>query len=417
MTISLLKSTPHVSGSIVLTGSKSLSNRTLIIQALSSLNVELLNCSNSDDTQHLQKALDSIRQKQHTIIDVGHAGTDLRFLTALLSITNGEFVLTGSERLQQRPIEPLVTVLQQLGATINYEKTQGFPPLRIIGKTINGGAVDLPSSISSQFVSALLMVAPYFKNGLTLHLIGDLVSKPYVDMTIDVMKHFNGEVEWKKNTIVVSPKAYEYKGLSHTIESDWSAASYYYSFIALSPMGTSVSLSILYKNGLQADALCATIYEYFGVTTQFEEDKIIITKSTLHQKNTLVLDFINHPDIAQTIACTCLGLNISFEFTGLQTLIVKETNRIQALQTEFQKFGEALLTTKNSLSYHSQQQSATLETPICIDTYSDHRMAMSFAPLCLVYDGLVINEAEVVSKSYPYFWDDIEKIGITVLRT
>ena len=417
MTISLYKPQQTISQRVALTGSKSLSNRILIIKALSKFDVELLNCSDSDDTLHLQKALATIKQKTNTTIDVGHAGTDMRFLTALLSISDGEFALTGSERLQQRPIGPLVEVLQQLGATISYENQPGFPPLKITGKDLNGGVVNISGNISSQFISALLMVAPYFKNGLTLNLIDDIVSKPYIDMTIDLMKQFNSEVKWKKNTIVISPKAYEYKALPFTIESDWSSASYYYSLVALSPIGTSISLSILHKNSLQADSQCASIYEYFGVTTQFESNQISITKSTIHQQNSLELDFINHPDIAQTIACTCLGLNVSFEFTGLQTLIVKETNRIDALQTEFKKFGKTLLTTKNSLSYNSHQPSESTKTPICIDTYNDHRMAMSFAPLCLLYDGLVIKEAEVVSKSYPQFWNDLEKIGITISQT
>lgn len=412
--IVLHKPSTPINGSIQLSGSKSLSNRALIIKALSKLTFELNNISESDDTKHLQKALELISENGNkiTTIDVGHAGTDMRFLTALLSITQGKYILTGSERLQKRPIAPLVKALRELGAIIHYEKNEGYPPIKIIGKKLDGGKLTIASHVSSQFISALLMIASCLKNGLELELVGETVSTPYIAMTIDVMKTFGAEVLWSNKTITIKPSGYIFEKNNFDIESDWSSASYFYSLVALSPIGTRIQISTLQKTSLQADAFCATIYRYFGVETVFNTSTIELIKKENHQTEVLKLDFMNCPDIAQTLACTCLGLNSSFEFTGLQTLVVKETNRIDALKNEFLKFNKTLSITHQSISFDSNQNNKSFEKPIIIDTYNDHRMAMAFAPLCLVYDNIQINDSEVVSKSYPNFWNDLKSIGI-----
>ncbi len=412
----LKKPTQPISGNIQLSGSKSISNRVLIIQALSKLHFKINNLSESDDTKHLQKALELITENSNRIktIDVGHAGTDMRFLTALLSITEGEFILTGSDRLKQRPFKPLVSALLELGADINYLNKNGFPPLKITGKTLQGKKLNIDSHISSQFISAILMIAPYIKNGLKLELVGTSVSVPYINMTIDIMKTFGASVEWNENLITIKPAPYNYPENNFNIESDWSSASYYYSIVALSPIGTRIQISTLQKNSLQPDSACSIIYNGFGVETIFNNNTIELHKKENHQTEILKIDFITCPDIAQTIACTCLALNRGFDFTGLQTLVVKETNRIEALKNEFQKFNKTLHTTESSISFHVNEKNESLETPIEIDTYNDHRMAMAFAPLCLIYNNLQINNADVVSKSYPAFWEDLKRLEISI---
>lgn len=410
----LKKPTQLISGNIQLSGSKSLSNRVLIIQTLSKLHFKINNLSDSDDTKHLQNALEIIADNSNETktIDVGHAGTDMRFLTALLAITNGSFILTGSERLQQRPIKPLVSALLELGADINYLNKEGFPPLKINGKSLQAKKLSIESHISSQFISAILMIAPYLKNGLELKLVGSSVSVPYINMTVDLMKTFGSSVEWNENLISIKPAPYNYSEINFNIESDWSSASYYYSLVALSPIGTRIQISTLQKNSLQSDSACSIIYNDFGVETVFNNDIIELQKKENHKTKILKLDFITCPDIAQTIACTCLALNRGFVFTGLQTLVVKETNRIEALKNEFLKFNKTLHITESSISFHANEKNEPLETPIIIDTYNDHRMAMAFAPLCLIYNNLQINNADVVSKSYPTFWEDLKDIGI-----
>lgn len=412
-----LKKSSLINGQVNLSGSKSISNRVLIIRALGQLKFETQNLSESDDTKHLQLALENIQNSSTNniqTINVGHAGTDMRFLTALLAITNGDVFLTGSERLQQRPIAPLVDALQQLGADVKYQNKQGYPPLQIKGKELMGGKLSIASNISSQFISALLLIAPYLKNGLKLELNNERVSVPYIKMTIATMQRFGAEVFWNNNTINVKAIPYVFKMPVFNIEGDWSSASYYYSLIALSDIGTGLTLTALEKNSLQADALCATIYEHFGVDTIFEIGQISIIKKREHKHTKLIVDFLNCPDIAQTVACTCLGLNISFDFTGLQTLKVKETDRITALQQEFLKFNKTVLATENRLLFDADKNPESSKDPIIIDTYNDHRMAMAFAPLCLVYKTIQINNAEVVSKSYPNFWEDLVQIGIAI---
>lgn len=408
MNLKLHKPINSVSGTINLPGSKSISNRILIIKALSGLDFLIQNLSDSDDTKHLKEAIENY--STYSIINVGHAGTDMRFLTAFLSIKNGDYELTGSERLQQRPIKDLVDVLKTLGADIYYKNNEGFPPLQINGKQLQGGAVEISGKISSQFITALLLVAPYFTKGLELTIKDELVSKPYVHMTIELMKEFGASVIWKDNKIIVEPIPYTYHKKEFIVEGDWSAASYYYSVVALSKIGTQLSIQGLFENSLQADDVCSNIYKNFGVKTTFNDNEIVISKNSKANTSLLELDFIECPDITQTIVCSCIGLNFPFKFTGLQTLKVKETDRITALQNELQKIGCAIEITDTSIQWTATKSEAI--DNLSVATYNDHRMAMSFAPLCLLVDNVIVENAEVVSKSYPMFWEHLKSIGI-----
>ena len=409
MNLKLHKPINAVSGIIKLPGSKSISNRILIIKALSGLDFEIENLSDSDDTTHLKNALQN--HATHSIINVGHAGTDMRFLTAFLALKNGDYELTGSERLQQRPIKDLVDTLRTLGADIIYKKNEGFPPLHIKGKQLLGGAVEISGNVSSQFITALLLVAPYLKNGLELTIKDELVSKPYVHMTIEIMKEFGASVIWNDNKIIVEPISYTYNKKEFVIESDWSSASYYYSIVALSKIGTQLSIKGLFENSLQADTVCKDIYKNLGVQTTFKNDEITISKNSEANLSLLELNFIQCPDIAQTVVCTCIELNVPVKFTGLQTLKVKETDRITALQNELNKFGYAIEITNNSIQWNGNQSLNKLVSN-SVATYNDHRMAMSFAPLSLLVDNIIIENTEVVSKSYPLFWEHLKSIGI-----
>lgn len=398
---------------IRLPGSKSISNRVLLIKALSGLSFEIENLSDSDDTEHLQKALDTVRQTGFATINIGHAGTDMRFLTAFLASQKGSYELTGSQRMQQRPIKELVEVLKSLGADIVYKNENGYPPLLIHGKSIEGGKASINGGISSQFVSSLLLVSPYFAKGLELQITGDIVSEPYIHMTVELMKVFGANVTRNENVIAVKPVPYTYNQNQFTIESDWSAASYYYSIIALSEIGTSMTLSKLFCNSLQADVACAEIYKDFGLQTRYAENEMTITKTQVMSDDLFEYDFTACPDIAQTLACTCVGLNRAFRFRGLRTLKVKETDRIIALQKELSKFGFEVLVTESTMECQTFLKTPADRT-IEIETYNDHRMAMSFAPLCLVTGKLMIKDEEVVAKSYPRFWNDLEKAGFAI---
>ncbi|MBK6983576.1 MAG: 3-phosphoshikimate 1-carboxyvinyltransferase [Bacteroidetes bacterium] len=408
MNLKLHKASSINHSTIHLPGSKSISNRILIIKALSGLDFKIKNSSDSDDTKHLNEALD--HYKNSNLINVGHAGTDMRFLTAFLALKNGSYELTGSDRLQQRPVKDLVEVLKTLGADINYKNKEGYPPLLISGKQLSGGTVEISGSVSSQFITALLLVAPYFTNGLELTIIGDLVSKPYVNMTIELMKEFGASVIWKDHEICVQPVPYTYTKKEFLVESDWSAASYYYSIAALSKLNTSLSINGLFQKSLQADSVCTEIYKNFGVTTSYSENEITITKSTTVSKSELEYNFIECPDIAQTVVCTNVGLQIPFTFTGLQTLKVKETDRIVALKNEFAKFGIELVVSDNSIQWLVTK--SLNNSNVSIATYNDHRMAMSFATLSVLLDEVIIEDANVVSKSYPLFWEHLKCIGI-----
>jgi 3-phosphoshikimate 1-carboxyvinyltransferase len=334
----------------------------------------------------------------------------MRFLSAFLSLKNGEYELTGSKRLQQRPIKDLVDTLRILGADIQYKKYEGFPPLQIKGKQLQGGEAEISGKVSSQFISALLLVAPYLKNGLELTIKDELVSKPYVHMTIELMKEFGASVTWNDHKIMVSPSPYTYDKREFIVESDWSAASYYYSLVSLSNTGTQLTIKSLFKNSLQADSASEIIYRNFGIETNFSDNEITISKISEDITSELKLDFIQCPDIAQTIVCTCIGLEVPFKFIGLQTLKVKETDRIVALQNEVKKFGYIIET--NDHSIESRNEKTVANNHLSILTYNDHRMAMSFAPLCLLHENIIIKNAEVVSKSYPLFWEHLKSIRI-----
>ena len=335
----------------------------------------------------------------------------MRFLTAYLALKKGDYELTGSERLQQRPIKDLVDTLRILGADIAYNNKEGFPPLQINGKQLLGGSVEISGKVSSQFITALLLIAPYLTEGLDLTIKDELVSKPYVHMTIELMKEFGASVTWNDNKVVVEPIPYNYHKKEFIVESDWSAVSYYYSIVALSKIDTQLTIKSLFENSLQADSACTIIYKNFGVETHFNDNEITISKISEVSTSELKLDFIQCPDIAQTVVCTCIGLNVPFHFTGLQTLKVKETDRIVALQNELKKFGYAIEITDNSMQWQKVKSEPTDCLPVA--TYNDHRMAMSFAPLCLLFENIIIENAEVVSKSYPLFWEHLKSIGIS----
>jgi len=390
---------------IQVTGSKSESNRLLILQALFP-EIAIANLSESDDTQYLKKALES----EDEVVDIHHAGTAMRFLTAYFATQPGrEVVLTGSPRMQERPIGILVDALRQLGANISYEKNEGFPPLRIKGSQIHQSKVTIQANTSSQYISALLLVAPSLANGLEVALVGEITSVPYLRMTLELLERAGIKTDFNGNKISV-PAVTSVKRQTLTVESDWSSASYFYSIAALSD-GMSIKLTSYRSKSLQGDAELAKIYELFGVKTSFitEEQAIVIEK--LHHpkfKNPIKLDLINTPDIAQTIAVTCFGLGIGCKLKGLHTLKIKETDRLVALKVELEKLGAEVKIDNKSLKLAASNQ---IHENCTIHTYNDHRMAMAFAPLALK-TSLTIDDCMVVSKSFPSFWDDLKSMGI-----
>ncbi|RUA08179.1 MAG: 3-phosphoshikimate 1-carboxyvinyltransferase [Flavobacteriia bacterium] len=383
---------------ITISGSKSESNRMLILQKIFP-NIVLRNLSDSDDTQHLLKALNS----QNNTIDIGHAGTAMRFLTAYFSVKeNSDIILTGSERMQNRPVKILVDALKELGADISYLKNDGFPPLRIKGKELARNKVKIKGNVSSQYISALILIAAGLPKGLEIELLGKITSVPYIKMTLALLNQIGIETQWEDKIIKIAKKE-KIEDIVLTVESDWSSASYFFSLIALSDNKT-IQLSAYKKNSLQGDSSLVEIYKHFGVETGFEENTIILHKHPKEIKH-LNLDLVNSPDLAQTIAVSCFGLGISCDLTGLHTLKIKETDRLVALQNELQKLGAEVEITDKSLHLKASHQ---IKKNISIKTYDDHRMAMAFAPLSLKVP-IKIENAEVVSKSYPDFWNDLEK--------
>lgn len=402
-----------INSTLKVAGSKSISNRCLVMNELLRLNRTFNNVSNSEDTQLLLKAFEQIKNKNTGTINVHHAGTDMRFLTAVLSVTEGEWILTGSERMKQRPIGELVSALKVLGANIEYLEKENFPPLKLNGSRLQGGSIEIDSSISSQFVSALLLAGSVFEKGLTVKLKGKVVSRPYIDMTIALLKEFGVLISESQNTISLKKVDPLNVKPQIVIESDWSSASYWYSICALAQQAEIVLRNFNIKS-LQADSVLPEIYKELGVRTIFKENSIILS----HMKPTCAefnYDFTNCPDIAQTIAVTCFGLGISAKLTGLSTLKLKETDRILALKTELEKMGARVEISSTTLSVLPLLggKSRTLNKA-AINTYNDHRMAMSFAPLALVYKNISINDPEVVNKSYPEFWDDLKSVGFSV---
>lgn len=399
---------------VAITGSKSETNRLLLLQALYP-NITLENTSNSDDSEVMINALQksSILNPQSSIVDVHHAGTAMRFLTAYFAIKeNSEVVLTGSSRMKERPIKILVEALIQLGATITYEENEGFPPIKIVGKKLSKSQVSLPANISSQYISALLLIAPKLENGLELALEGEITSVPYINMTLGLLNEIGVETSFLGNVITVKPKL-SIVNRQLSIESDWSSVSYFYSIVALSEVGTQITLSTYKQNSLQGDSVLAEIYQSFGVMTSFNEDNFITISKINNQHSAEVnFDLNNSPDIAQTIAVTCFGLGMGCHLTGLHTLKIKETDRLEALKTELSKLGAKITVTNDALTI---EQSNNIKSNIEIATYQDHRMAMAFAPLALK-TTLVISDAEVVSKSYPTFWKDLKTIGFSIFE-
>ena len=402
MKLKIQNSNKEANGDLTITGSKSESNRLLIIQALYP-QIEIHNLSKSDDSK---VTLEGLKSKKN-VIDINHAGTAMRFLTAYFAIQpHREIVLTGSNRMQERPIKLLVEALNSLGADITYEKEPGFPPLIIRGKEISINRVSLPANISSQYISALMLVAPALKNGLKIDLIGETTSFPYIKMTQSIMDQLGFETAFEKNQISI--KSASSVKINHwKIESDWSSASYFYSIVALADR-SEISLKSFFEESKQGDAALTEIYEKFGVKTTYSNGKIILSKITdFNPPNFITLNLKNTPDLAQTIAVTCLGLNIDCKLSGLHTLRIKETNRLAALKTEIEKLGGNVRITDRSLELLN---TGKINENILIDTYNDHRMAMAFAPLGLRVP-IKINNPKVVSKSYPDFWDDLQKIG------
>ena len=396
----------EINTEILLPSSKSISNRALILNALSLNASPIANLSDCEDTQVIIDAFNS----NSNVFDIKAAGTAMRFLTAFLAGVEGEWTIKGSPRMHDRPIYPLVDTLKTLGADIEYIEKKGYPPLKIKGKQLRGGEVFLAGNISSQFLSALLMIAPVMNNGLTINIENGVVSKPYIYLTIKLMEKYGVKVKWKDESLMVKPKAY--KPFALTVESDWSAASYWYEMVALLPIGSCVKLLGLEKESLQGDSKTAELFEYLGVSTQFVADGVIISK-TKKPIERFFYDFINEPDLAQTFAVTCCLLNVRFLFSGLKTLKIKETDRVNALIVELRKLGfELQESKKNTLGWDGERCDAEVN-PV-IDTYDDHRMAMAFAPAAIQYPSLMINEPGVVAKSYPRFWDDLRKAGFGV---
>ncbi|WP_395077665.1 3-phosphoshikimate 1-carboxyvinyltransferase [Flavobacterium sp.] len=399
---------------LAITGSKSETNRLLLLQALYP-NITLENTSNSDDSEVMTKALQTNKQQatSNNQIDIHHAGTAMRFLTAYFAQKEGsEVVLTGSSRMQERPIEILVDALKQLGANIEYVNNYGFPPISIWGKKITKNKVNLSANISSQYISALLLVAPKLENGLELTLEGEITSIPYIKMTLALLNEIGVETSFIENKISVSPK-FVIRNFKFVIESDWSSASYFYSIIALSEIGTQITLSSYKKNSLQGDSALVEIYKDFGVDTIFNSNKTIsISKTNQHNLQLTTYNLNNAPDIAQTIAVTCFGLGVACHLTGLHTLKIKETDRLEALKTELTKLGAQISVTNDSLTL---DPSSKINSDIKIATYQDHRMAMAFAPLA-VKTNIIIEDAEVVSKSFPSFWSDLKSIGFQIME-
>jgi 3-phosphoshikimate 1-carboxyvinyltransferase len=390
---------------ITISGSKSESNRLLILQNLFS-EISIENLSDSDDSIHMQHALST----KDEVVDIGHAGTAMRFLTSYFAVkSDREVVLTGSERMQNRPIEILVNALKDLGADISYEAKVGYPPIRIKGKNNIKEKVQINGNVSSQYISSLLLIASKLENGLEIELVGKITSIPYINMTLSLLNQLAIETRFEGNIIKVFPKEAIQKQ-TVVVESDWSSASYFYSIIASAAIDSSIKLSAYKEESLQGDSCLAEIYAHFGVATIFGKDCITLKKEGKTNAETLAINLKNAPDIAQTIAVTCFSEGISCNLTGLHTLKIKETDRLEALKEELTNLGALISVTNDSLHL---ERSSKINENIAIKTYNDHRMAMAFAPLALKVPIKILN-AEVVTKSFQKFWDDMQQIGIKI---
>lgn len=392
--------------SVKLPASKSISNRALILNALSYSPFEVENLSDCDDTNSMTRVLNSNDRD----FDIGAAGTTMRFLTAFLSKVVGEWTLTGSERMKKRPIKVLVEALNSIGANVEYMENEGFPPLRIKGCALRGGEIALPGDVSSQYISALLMIAPLTEQGLTLRLEGKIISRPYIELTLGLMAQYGVRASWIGNTIKVEPQ--EYQPVPFKVESDWSAASYWYGMMALTDRAE-IELLGLFKKSLQGDSAGARLFAQLGVATTFTDRGVRLRRNG-ERPVKLVYDFVDQPDLAQTFTVVCALMEIPFRFSGLRSLRIKETDRIAALQQELAKLGYVVRDYDDSILEWNGERREPEANPV-IKTYEDHRMAMSFALAALKRpEGIRIAEPGVVSKSYPHFWDDLREAGFRI---
>lgn len=404
----------RVHTAVSLPSSKSICNRALIIHALAHGTTPLHRLSDCDDTQAMVHAL----QSQEETVDIGAAGTAMRFLTAYYAIRQGETrILTGTPRMQQRPIRILADALRSLGADIRYIKSEGFPPLRITGRTLETSEVSLPGNVSSQYISALLMIGPMLPDGLTLHLTGELISRPYIDLTIGLMQEFGAQVAWQTGSdaplIRVEPQPY--RPHPFTVESDWSAASYWYEITALCDEAT-VRLPGLRADSLQGDSAVASLFEKLGVRTHYTDEGVLLEKCP-RAISRMDYDFTDQPDLAQTFVVACALLDVPFRFCGLQSLKIKETDRIAALIAEMRKLGYVLQEESDHAALVWDGTRVTADSHPVIRTYDDHRMALAFAPASLRINLLHISDPHVVSKSYPHYWDDLSQAGFNCIQS
>lgn len=412
-----LKAPATIRTTIHLPASKSISNRSLIIEALAGGKMIPDNVSDCDDTDVILRAMKDMPET----IDIKAAGTAMRFMTAYLAVTTGTHTLTGTERMKHRPIRILVDALRQLGAHIDYTGEEGFPPLRITGRKLQGGRLEIPGNVSSQYISALLMIGPVLRRGLTLRLTDAIISRPYIDMTLFAMKCYGAEVDWTDiDTIRVEPKPYVER--PYLIENDWSASSYWYESLLLNDSPDSeIKMTGLIDGSRQGDSSVRFIFSLLGIKTVFEQTSentptTITIKRDRHPLARLEYDFVNSPDLAQTFVVACAAMNIPFHFMGLSTLKIKETDRIEALKTEMLKLGYVVHSENDSELYWDGERCEPHPNPV-IDTYEDHRMAMAFAPAVQKFPNMRINNPQVVSKSYPHYWDDMRQAGFEIETT
>lgn len=403
----LLNAPASLYATVQLPASKSISNRALILHALSGGSTRPENLSDCDDTQVMIRALDHMPD----VIDIHAAGTAMRFLTAYLCVTPGTHTITGTERMQQRPIRILVDALRTLGARIDYAGNEGFPPLCINGTQLTGSEIELAGNVSSQYISALLMIGAVLPVGLKLRLTGNIISRPYINLTLQLMHDFGAQAGWtSESSIDVTPGGY--RDTPFRVESDWSAASYWYQMTALATGSPEVELLGLFANSAQGDSRGAELFARLGVQTEYTPQGVKLRKQG-HPVVRLDEDLVDIPDLAQTFVVTCCLLDVPFRFTGLQSLKIKETDRICALITELRKLGYVVHAEQDSILWWDGERCPADEQP-GIDTYEDHRMAMAFAPACLVCPSIRINEPQVVSKSYPRYWDDLQAAGFGI---
>ena len=406
MKYSLSKPDQNIRGIVNLPSSKSISNRVLIINALAYCPYEIRNLSDSDDTKVMQQIFSS----NTNVFDIGHAGTAMRFMTAFLSKIVGEWTLTGSERMKQRPIRILVNALNELGAKIEYLEKEGFPPLKILGSHLKGKVLELDGSVSSQYISALLMIGPTIEGGLTLRLINRITSRSYIGMTLKLMNQFGIDYIWNENEIRIEEQ--NYRPIDFTVEADWSGASYWYQLLALANEGE-VELRNLCLPSFQGDCIVADWFRSFGIESTFTGKHVVITKKNFDCPDCLSLDFMENPDIAQTMAVLCILKKVPFHFRGLETLKIKETDRIAALQNELAKFGVQLTEPlQGELQWDGSFPLVKEDIPVIL-TYHDHRMALAFAPAALL-GKVIIDDPLVITKSYPGFYEDLRNVGFEI---